>query len=135
MANQFSPNFASSDSSSPGSTAPRRPPRSKHDLALSVNGCSPASPNVMRKTNGETIKSTEDTLLPSKEAPNRLLIGTQMLQNNQNNKLMSNIPVVRQAPSRYQNNSNVAYYGRNGIQSSRDCQSDKVRIRTLSSTI
>ena len=86
----------------------------------------------MRKTNGEPNTLNEDTLLPSKEAPNRLLIGTQMLQNNQNNKLMSNIPVVRQAPSRYQNSSNIAYYGRNGIQMSRDCQSDKVFKHNLS---
>merc|ERR1712223_38932 len=73
ISNHFSPNFASSDSSSPGSTAPRRPPRSKHDLALSVNGCSAASPNVNRKINGAANKSLDDTLLPSKEAPNRLL--------------------------------------------------------------
>lgn len=112
LLNQFSPNFASSDSSSPGSTAPRRPPRSKHDLALSVgNGYSPASPNIIRKgTNKETNISIQDALLPSKEAPSRLLIGTQMLQSNQNNKYyLSNHSSKSQPPLRYQNHSNGIY--------------------------
>ena len=124
LSNQFSPNFASSDSSSPGSTAPRRPPRSKHDLALSVNGCCPASPNVIRKTNGETNMSLEDTLLPSKEAPNRLLIGTQMLQSNQNSKYMSNNSSTHQTPYHHLNG---VYNGQNGIQATKEIKSDKVR--------
>ena len=128
ISNQFSPNFASSDNSSPGSTAPRRPPRSKHDLALSVgNGCSPSSPNVTRKgMNGETnTSSIQDTLLPSKEAPSRLLIGTQMLQSNQNNKYNNLSNNSKHPPSRYQNHTNGIYNNKqNDVQMAKNMRSN-----------
>ena len=70
--------------------------------------------------------SLEDTLLPSKEAPNRLLIGTQMLQSNQNSKYMSNNSNVYQTPH-YPNHLNGGFNGQNGIQRTREVNSDKVR--------
>ena len=68
--------------------------------------------------------SLEDTLLPSKEAPNRLLIGTQMLQSNQNSKYMSNNSSTHQTPYHHLNG---VYNGQNGIQATKEIKSDKVR--------
>eukprot|EP00095_Tigriopus_kingsejongensis_P007663 maker-scaffold156_size297567-snap-gene-0.18 protein:Tk07663 transcript:maker-scaffold156_size297567-snap-gene-0.18-mRNA-1 annotation:"grb2-associated binder " len=53
---------------SPGSTAPRRPPKSKHD----------------RDPNSPALEGASDQMftLPSQEATNRLLIGTTMLNGN-----------------------------------------------------
>ena len=81
---------------------------------------------MTRKTNGETNMSLEDTLLPSKEAPNRLLIGTQMLQSNQNSKYTTINSTVHQTPH-YQNHFNGGFNGQNGIQTTREVNSNKVR--------
>ena len=114
LSSHFSPGFANSDSSSPGSTAPRRPPRSKHDLALSpANGCSPVSPCMERKQSqiDETRKAQIDhVMLPSKEAPNRLLIGTQMLQGTQNNKHVATNTTSYQSQTALKNIQNLGYF-------------------------
>ena len=114
LSSHFSPGFANSDSSSPGSTAPRRPPRSKHDLALSpANGCSPISPCMERKQSqiDETRKAQIDhVMLPSKEAPNRLLIGTQMLQGTQNNKHVATNTTSYQSQTALKNIQNLGYF-------------------------
>jgi hypothetical protein len=110
----FSPGFANSDSSSPGSTAPRRPPRSKHDLALSpANGCSPVSPCMERKQsqNDEAHKAQiNHVTLPSKEAHSRLLIGTQMLQGTQNNKHVTATATSYQSQTALKDNQNLGYF-------------------------
>ena len=114
LSSHFSPGFANGDSSSPGSTAPRRPPRSKHDLALSpANGCSPVSPSMERKQsqNDEARKAQIDhVMLPSKEAPNRLLIGTQMLQGTQNNKHVPTNTTSYQSHTALKNIQNSGYF-------------------------
>ena len=114
LSSHLSPGFANSDSSSPGSTAPRRPPRSKHDLALSpANGCSPVSPCMERKQSqiDETRKAqTDHVMLPSKEAPNRLLIGTQMLQGTQNNKHVATNTTSYQSQTALKNIQNLDYF-------------------------
>ena len=114
LSNHFLPGFANSDSSSPGSTAPRRPPRSKHDLALSpANGCSPVSPCMERKQsqNDEAHKAQiNHVTLPSKEAHSRLLIGTQMLQGTQNNKHVAATATSYQSQTALKNNQNLGYF-------------------------
>ena len=86
---QVSSPFSNSNGSSPGSTFPRRPPRSKHDLSLPpIKGGVTASTSISMTgvRVGERNVSNEYVTLPSKEAPHRVLIGTQMLQGSQNNK-------------------------------------------------
>ena len=85
---QFLPHLLNSNNSSPGSTFPRRPPRSKHDLSLPPL-CSNGG-NAVTMSYSRLQKSCQDSstreVIPSQEAPHRVLIGTQMLQGSHNCK-------------------------------------------------
>ena len=130
ISSHFSPSFASSDGSSPGSTAPRRPPRSKHDLSLSsVNGGFPVSPTIIRKTNGELNQEADHVVLPSKEAPSRLLIGTKMLQGSQSNKYLTNNTPSYTLQSPFQSDTNGRNYCSKGVKTTDDVKLKKAVVR------
>ena len=59
----------------------------------------------------ETRKAQIDhVMLPSKEAPNRLLIGTQMLQGTQNNKHVATNTTSYQSQTALKNIQNLGYF-------------------------
>ena len=103
---------------------------SKHDLSLSsVNGGFPVSPTIIRKTNGELNQEADHVVLPSKEAPSRLLIGTKMLQGSQSNKYLTNNTPSYTLQSPFQSDTNGRNYCSKGVKTTDDVKLKKSVVR------
>ena len=95
----------------------------------SVNGGFPASPTIIRKTNGDLNQEADHVVLPSKEAPSRLLIGIKMLQGSQSNKHLTNNSPSYTSQSPFQNHPNGRNFYSKGVKATDEVKLEKVGVR------